>query len=921
MAEWNAEDVLRRLMEGRRASHSLVTGATWTRVTPRPAPELPDHGWKLHISSRVAGLPRLAEVLFPYLLAEACRFKTVATDRVLRRLNAAEVGSGAVGKAVTVYPRPERVRALGLELAEVLRGHPGPRVPSDRRVAEHAPVYYRYGPFRTQWRSGPYGTLVVAFEGPDGEEFEAAATLGYRQPAWVRDPFREDEQRPAVATTTDTLTAAPTAPAGGAPHPPDTGELLGGRYRAVEGVYESARGNVYRAVDTGAPAEDASKAATVIVKTARAHVNEDRDGNDVRVRLRNERRILTVAAGTPRIPVFLDHFAHSDDEYLVTSDVGDRNLMEHVWRNGALLPAGAAATPGDDEDFARLARELATTLAALHAKGVVMRDVTPRNIVLDDAGRASLIDFGISALDGVHLPGGTPGYAPREQLDHSREPSVADDHFALGMVLAFAATGLPPVTGDASTDVARTRAMQCLDAVHAGRRPALLQVIGDLLAHESERSTRALAALASGEWRTRTASAPRIPPPPAATAAQVGDLTDRVLALLLAEAGEYHLGGEAADFPAVDAGLYTGSAGVGLELLHHRHRPGVTDLLRRLTRHAHHSLATVPTADGLFSGRTGTEVFLAAAHRAGVEVPPGPVLPAITRRPAPVSADVPEVLRAVDVDVVSGQAGVGLGRLLLADLGDPRALEAAAALAEPLTAREDFSTPPAAVAGALGRETTFGYAHGYLGITDFLLLLAARTADRELLRTGRHRARQLAGLVPDLVAAANAPSASQMAVSWCRGLGGLVRVLRHAWLVLDEPPLRDAAEAAAGGCLSWLTRLSTLGQCCGTAGLGSSLLDLAVDTGDDRYLDAAHEAARHLMRRSHGPDDAPALVANTHTGDAPYSWAQGYAGILTFLRRLGEPEGPDLLPEPVARTAAPPHQMSEAEAHPRRTPA
>ncbi|UNZ20242.1 lanthionine synthetase LanC family protein [Streptomyces sp. 891-h] len=927
MADWNAEDVLRRLIEDHRTSHSLATGATWTRVRCEPTPRLPDHGWKLHVSSRVDGLPQLAETLFPYLLAEGCSFKVARSDRVLRRLNGAEVGSGAVGKAVTVYPRPERVRDLGLSLAELLRGHHGPVVPSDRRVADDAPVYYRYGPFRTHWRSGPYGTLVAVIDGPDGEEFEAAASLGYRQPPWVSDPFREGGPPHTAAAT---HTAHRSRPDEGAPRS-GADVLLGGRYRAVEGVYESARGNVYRAVDTALGAEDvprevpartreedgqqvdgresAPRASTVIVKTARAHVSEDRDGNDVRVRLRNERRILTACAGTPGIPVFLDHFAHDTDEYLVTSDVGELNLLEHVGRNGALLPAGSATTPGDDETFARLARELATTLEALHSRGVVMRDVTPRNIVLDGTGRAHLIDFGISALDGLHLPGGTPGYAPREQLDRSQGPSVVDDHYALGMVLVFAATGLPPVTGEASTALARTRALQCLDAVHAGRRPGLFAVVGDLLSREPERSTRALADLVSGAWRTRGTTAHRGAPPPAATADQVADLADRVLDVLLAEAGEYHLGGEASDFPAVDASLYTGSAGIGLELLHHRHRPGVPDLLRRLARHAHHSLAAVPTADGLFSGRTGTEVFLAAARRAGVEVPSEPVLPAVPRSPAPPSAEAPEVLKAVDFDVVSGHAGVGLGRLLLADLGDTGALEAAASLAEPLLAREDLAVLPAHVADDLGKETAFGYAHGYLGITDFLLLLAARTADRELLRTGRRRAGQLAGLVPDLVAAADAPSASQMAVSWCRGLGGLARVLRHAWLIFDEPAFRRAAESATKGCLTWSTRLSTLGQCCGTAGLGSALLDLAVDCGDDQYLDAAHEAARHLLRRSHGPDDAPALVTNNLTKEAPYSWAQGYAGILTFLRRLREPESPDLLPEPTARKAAP-HEMA-----------
>jgi hypothetical protein len=91
--------------------------------------------------------------------------------------------------------------------------------------------------------------------------------------------------------------------------------------------------------------------------------------------------------------------------------------------------------------------------------------------------------------------------------------------------------------------------------------------------------------------------------------------------------------------------------------------------------------------------------------------------------------------------------------------------------------------------------------------------------------------------------------------------------------------------------------MQNVGQCCGRAGVGGFLIDCALHSGDDRHWAAAHEVARQLLVRSHGPDDA-ALFVNPQRQDAPLSWATGNVGVLTFLRRLNRPDTPELLPGP-----------------------
>lgn len=871
-AEWSAADVLRELVASSPSDHSVSAGPIWVHVRPRSGAELPEHGWKLHVAARERTLPALTDRLLPRLLSEGCRFKIARTGTVLRRLNGGRQNPAVVGKAVTVYPDADRVVSLGRELAELLAGYDGPRILSDRRVRADAPVYYRYGPFRARWHADANGLLFVRLHGPAGAAFDAAATLEYRQPDWVADPFGA----PAVGTTGEVL--------------------LGGRYRVVVGVFGAAHGNVYRAVDT---LDHAHPDRTVIVKQARAYVGESASGIDARSRLRNERRVLTGCGDLAGVPRFLDHFAHDGDEYLVTTDVGTQNLLALVRGTGGLLPGRPGA--GDGE-FVELGARLAAILTGLHERGIVMRDLSPRNIVLDGAD-PRIIDFGISSWNGFHLPGGTPGFAPPEQLSPANllEPAPEHDAYALGMVLGYAATGLLPVTGVGTAERGRDRATRSLAAIYGDRRAGFRTVVGGLLSGERSAVADALTALLERRWidpaaRPSTPEAPAVhspvpeapgvrsavpeapaspavrpavpeaPAPPAAIDPDpAAGLTRAVLDVLLTEVADYQLGGESGDFAAVDASLYTGSAGVGLELVHHRDQPVVPALLGRLVEHARTALRRVSLPAGLFSGVTGPALFLAAM---------GEAAPAISTAP-----DVDD-----EYDVAGGAAGTGLGLLALGDL------DGAGACARRLLRRADLCEPTTPRDASIALDPGFGYVHGFVGATDFLTVYAGRTGEAETLAAAHRRLRLIAQRVPELAARANATG--PMTASWCRGLAGVARTLAHGWQVYDDTDFAAAAERAALASAAWVPRLDNLGQCCGATGIGTMLVELARIFDSDRYLVQARAVVAHLQRRNHGPEERPVLI-HAAVQETPYAWAQGYAGLLTFLRRVQHPESPD----------------------------
>jgi hypothetical protein len=86
-----------------------------------------------------------------------------------------------------------------------------------------------------------------------------------------------------------------------------------------------------------------------------------------------------------------------------------------------------------------LGAHLAEALVAIHAAGIVHRDLTPSNILLANDG-ARVIDFGIArAIDASAITArpGTPGFTAPEVLK-SEPITPACDVFSLGVVLAFA---------------------------------------------------------------------------------------------------------------------------------------------------------------------------------------------------------------------------------------------------------------------------------------------------------------------------------------------------------------------------------------------------------------------------------------------------------------------------------------------------
>ncbi|MET0335936.1 MAG: protein kinase [Rhizobacter sp.] len=133
------------------------------------------------------------------------------------------------------------------------------------------------------------------------------------------------------------------------------------------------------------------------------------------------------------VPVF-EGDMHQQQPYLVFEYVPGRTLTAHLRARGA-LPVREAV---------EMMANVLDALDTAHQAGVVHRDLKPSNILVDGAGRARVMDFGIAARiqDPSHQQQvvGTPGYMSPEAT-HGHKPSPGMDVFSAGLVLAEMLSG------------------------------------------------------------------------------------------------------------------------------------------------------------------------------------------------------------------------------------------------------------------------------------------------------------------------------------------------------------------------------------------------------------------------------------------------------------------------------------------------
>jgi serine/threonine protein kinase len=140
-----------------------------------------------------------------------------------------------------------------------------------------------------------------------------------------------------------------------------------------------------------------------------------------------------------------------------TIDTGDMDQLCIVmeWVDGKFLREIIAREGKlSVERATRIATNVCNALEYIHSQGVVHRDMKPENIMVGEGDSTKLIDFGISASEGMRRltfsalsnAMGTPDYISPEQIKR-RKVDGRSDVYALGVILFEMLTGQTPFNG------------------------------------------------------------------------------------------------------------------------------------------------------------------------------------------------------------------------------------------------------------------------------------------------------------------------------------------------------------------------------------------------------------------------------------------------------------------------------------------
>lgn len=827
------------------ATWQLLRRAIWYECSS-PTARPPAQGWKIHVSATIHNCAEILERTAAVCVAADVPFKFAVDTAMVRLINSKHYPRAASGKFITIYPGDGTFKDLAAALSRELAGYCGPYILSDRRYGQSGVVYYRYGAFVDDGGVSPSGETLTTIRTPEGHVVPDQREPRFTPPPWVDEPV-------------------PAPKSDRRDH-----RLRGDRYLVRSALAFSNTGGVYSA-------EDTFTGTLVVIKEARPHVEVDPFGRDAVRRLEAEYETLGVLGSADVAPRALDFFREWEHAFLVMEHVEGIPLSRFMTSNHPLLKIRPEQRHFDE--YAELLLELwvalADSLAAVHALGFVMSDVSHTNVIIHrDPMHVSFIDFEGSFRDS-EPPSGvfTPSFASREQMRHG-SLSAADDCYSLGAIYL---STLFPVTGLLSLD--RDAAVRFFDeTVRDLRLPGVFREVPlSLVAERADRRPTAMevAKALRGEGLAVRSSDRGQPPAPQHSDDRLSELVEGLTAGIVASMdlrrGDRLFPADEALYQTNPVSVAYGACGVAraLQWLDVPVSPEVhtwllenTTLRRRLPAGLYSGLAGVAWALDELGHRALAEKLMEEANAAATALP--------------------------DSSVYQGIAGVGLANLYFFQrTGDHAYLELAARDAETLIERavvtaDGWCWPP------LEGTVRIGYPYGSSGIALFLLYVWCATADE------RCRSAAGAALQFDLSTAQTVDGALTFPFDatrddprvypyWERGSAGIgTALLRYAALTRSDDHLGVLQKLIPDVCRQY-TVFPSLFR--GLAGLGNFLLDLHRWTADERWRDEAQAVAagveRFVVRGPWGVGIAGQTLLHISC-----DFATGAAGVALFLHRL-----------------------------------
>lgn len=365
---------------------------------------LPDQGWKIHISTGInefsETLDNSLEVIYKYEVS----FKHLKTFNELFKSNSKHSNRASSGKFIVVYPKTKsEFITIVNELQKALKNMPkGPYILSDKRW-KNSNVFYRYGGFKNI--TNDKGELCI--KDLNGNLVLDERTPFYHVPDWEKD---FDNYLNELNYYNDDL---------------NDNKLK--NYEITSAIMFSNGGGIYK----GKSKKDN---IPVIIKEARLNTGLDGKMKTAQQRQDIEYEALSKLINTEGIVNIIDKFNVWEHQYLIEEFVDGITLHSWIAKHYPFHDFDIASNSKYKQDIIKILDQLINIVSNMHEKGIVMGDIQPNNILIDNDLGVNLIDFetasNVSSIPDIGLE--VPSFS-----NNNLKVNINRDWYALKKILKY----------------------------------------------------------------------------------------------------------------------------------------------------------------------------------------------------------------------------------------------------------------------------------------------------------------------------------------------------------------------------------------------------------------------------------------------------------------------------------------------------
>lgn len=326
--------------------------------------ELPEFGFKIHISATFNTYTEIYSKVIPFLEDKKISFKYLKSKESIFFNLSNDEAPAESGKLITIYPK-DREHCLFLleELYSLLPvDAEGVYILSDRNYKKSNIIFYRFGCIKLKEEHLIKG--LPTLRGPDGKKWQDFQKIYFDLPEWI-----EDLQEQQIFMES----------------------YLGNTYQIEKILKQNNGGNVYKALNKISKKE-------VVIKECRSHIicTDEIDRKQLRD---NEWRISKNI--TRNIPRRVESVTEWINHYYIYDYIEGQNLIEFC-NTINLFSYKRNSVDSNYKNFQKLMKCFTSLLKIInefHKQGVVLNDIHPNNFVIDKHYNVTFIDLENSYLE------------------------------------------------------------------------------------------------------------------------------------------------------------------------------------------------------------------------------------------------------------------------------------------------------------------------------------------------------------------------------------------------------------------------------------------------------------------------------------------------------------------------------------------